>query len=227
MKKNKVLIIVATHGDEPFAISMIRKLSKKYRFDWLVGNPRALKNNSRGTQADLNRSAPGNIKSKIYEERRAAYLIKLSRKYEIVLDIHSANYLDGIVSIVTNPSWQNIELAQSFPADSMIIWPSLRTDASPLTQFMPNAIEIECGRSDNPELAIKLEKLLVMYLGNPRKKFEQEKYIVTGKILGRENKKLRDFQLATVGNYTFYPFLSNQYPSITTYMLQKLGENLQ
>lgn len=224
MKKNKILVIVATHGNEPFALSMVRRLSKKYQFDWVIGNPLALNAKVRGTEGDLNRSGPGDPMSNVYEERRADKLIGLSKDYNVVLDIHSAKYLDGIVTIVTNPSWQNLELAESFPADKTVIWPSFRPDKSPLTQFMPKAIEIECGRSDNPNLSSKLRKLLVQYFENPGAKYKKDKYMVTGKIMGGVNKRIRDFELVCLNNRNFYPFLSNTYPGITTYMLQKVGE---
>ena len=220
MKKNKLLIIVATHGDETFSIPVVKKLAMSYGFDWLVGNPQAVKAGTRQTQADLNRSAPGDIKSQVYEKRRAYRLIKLAKKYEAVLDIHGTTYLKGIVTIVTNPSWENIELAKTIPTKTTIIWPSLRTQDCPITQFMPRAIEVECGK-DN-----QLENLLTQYLNQPQKTYSQNQYIVTGKILGRSNPNLRDFEYTKLNNRYFYPFLSNLYSGITCYMTQKIGEKL-
>ena len=70
--------MTATHGNEKFSIPIVKKLSKKFKFDWMISNPKALKLNQRFYQFDLNRAGPGNIKSKFYEKRQAFKLIKLA-----------------------------------------------------------------------------------------------------------------------------------------------------
>lgn len=108
-KKNKFLLITATHGDEPSSLEVVKKIKKvKHnlvdKFDLLIANPKALKLSQRFTEKDLNRCAPGNIKSCIYEERRAAEIISLSTGYNFAIDVHASTSNCGIITIIPNPT---------------------------------------------------------------------------------------------------------------------------
>jgi len=102
MTKNKLLILTATHGDEDFSIPIVQKIQKKFIFDWQISNPKALGKGVRFTDKDLNRSGPGNYKSKYYEERRAKKLITLAKKYEIVIDVHGTVSNTGCFIILSD-----------------------------------------------------------------------------------------------------------------------------
>ena len=113
IKKNRFLLLAATHGDEPSSYEIIKDIRRTYKtlnkkFDFIVANPRALRMSKRFLEQDLNRSAPGNIKSKIYEEKRAAEIKKITEKYKFVIDIHASNSKCGIVTIVPFPTIENI-----------------------------------------------------------------------------------------------------------------------
>ncbi len=225
MKKNKVLILTATHGNEEFSIPVIQKLKKEFKFDWQISNPKALEKGVRFTQKDLNRSGPGNPKSKYYEERRAKKMIDLAKKYKTVIDVHGTVSTTGCFIILSDPNWQNIELSKKFNVQNVVLWPSLMP-TGPLSQFIPNSLEIECGPKDNKKTSIKLEKILRDYLNGKPNTLNQEFYIVTGKFTKDTKKTMREFVKFTYKKTSFYPLMIGQYPGIKCYMMQKLSDTL-
>lgn len=224
MKQN--LFICATHGDEQFSIPVIKKLKKQYSFDWIIGNQKAIKNNKRFLEVDMNRSAPGNIKSKIYEKRRVAEIIKISQEYNTTIDIHGTFSNCGLFIILSDASWENIELAKQFDIKNVLLWPSMKP-TGPLTQIIRPGLEIECGLKNSKDTAIKLEKVLKTYLSGQKPIVKQEYYIVTGKIEGENDPTLQDFIRTEKYGESFYPILTdNRYPNITCYKTQKLLNTL-
>src|SRR3989338_15537 len=112
-QKKKKLVVLGTHGDEilvePYWLEGIRRLIDQYRdrFDILVGNPRAVKQNRRFTEGsiDMNRIFPGTLDSPIYEERRAAQIIDFTKGYDEVLDCHTTGPVPcGAAILVANPT---------------------------------------------------------------------------------------------------------------------------
>jgi len=225
MKTKNILFIVTTHGDEGFSIPVVKKLAKEFNFDWVIGNPKAQAKNTRYIEADLNRSGPGNIKSPVYEQRKAYELIRLGKKYKTVIDLHGTVSNTGIFVIVTNPGWENIELAKKLDIKNVILWPGL-VSTGPLTQFVPNSLEIECGPKSDPRTAIKLERILRKYLTGYVPKLKQNIYIVNGAFTKKTYKPMKEFTKFTYKNISFYPLMVGQYGKIKCYMMQKLGDNL-
>ena len=145
---SRILILTATHGNEGFSIPVVKKLSKKFKFDWLISNPKALKLNQRFKNFDLNRAGPGKTNSKLYEKRRAFELIKLANQYDYVIDIHGTISNTGLFLILSDPNWKNIEFAKKLNLKNIVLWPSLKP-TGPLTQFISNSLEINLGKSDS------------------------------------------------------------------------------
>ncbi|HZP55435.1 MAG TPA: succinylglutamate desuccinylase/aspartoacylase family protein, partial [Candidatus Saccharimonadales bacterium] len=87
----KILVIGGIHGNEPLGLELVKLIEAKpiKNVDVVLGNERAIAQNSRFVKQDLNRSFPGNIKSKNYEEKKAAQLLKLCSNYDISLDFHN------------------------------------------------------------------------------------------------------------------------------------------
>ncbi len=223
--KNKILILTATHGNEEFSIPVVEKLSKKFDFDWKISNPKALKLRQRFFEKDLNRSGPGNLNGKLYEERRAKKVINIARTYKITIDLHGTISSTGCFLILSDPNWQNIELAKKFNVKNVVLWPSLMS-TGPLTQFIPNSLEIECGPKDSPETADKLNKILNDFLSGKDGAKKQNFYIVTGKFVKKPKKKMKEFKKFSYKKETFYPLMVGQYPGITCYMMQRLNDTL-
>lgn len=230
MPKNiekSTLLISCTHGNEAFSLPIIKELAKQYRdVDYIIGNPRALKADVRYLETDLNRSGPGSRRSPNYEERRAKYIIEYASKYGEIIDIHGSGSDCGVFTIVTDPSWEKIELAKKLDIRNIVLWPGLLA-TGPLTQFIPNSVEIECGPKNEPDVAMELKRVLEKYLAGEPSQVDQSFYIVTGKVLGENDPTLTDFVEANKNGVKYYPLLSgNQYPGVTCYMMQKLGEQL-
>jgi predicted deacylase len=232
----KILFIAALHGNEAFSVKVLEKLEEKYprdkyNYDWIIGNPEAVKQGVRYTERDLNRSAPGDSQSDYYEERRAAELIKLTSNYDFVIDIHGAMTDCGLVKIIPYPTPENIQLARAIPIKKNVIWYAEESNAAgPISQHsMCPAIEIECGPKNDPkvalELGIVLEKILDANAKGSLDPFagQQEFYNVYGLQKGERNPNIRDFKLVNQGKEAFYPFLSsNQYNQIACYKMERL-----
>ena len=89
----KILVIGGMHGNEPLGPSVVALFQQKplKNIDVVLANQPAIRQNRRFVQQDLNRSFPGNAGSKAYEPRRAAELLQLSKKYDLVLDFHNTH----------------------------------------------------------------------------------------------------------------------------------------
>ena len=147
----KILFIAAAHGNERDSVKVMRQLEKelpkeKYGYNWIIGNEKAFAVNTRFTEQDLNRSAPGDINSPVYEACRAAELIEYSKKFDVVIDLHGTKTDSGIVTIIPYPTEENIRLAKSAGLSRNVVWYSEKSKiAGPLAQHMPvPAIEFEC-----------------------------------------------------------------------------------
>ncbi len=230
----KILFIGATHGDEPIGIEVLRSLEKKFdNFDWIIGNPKALKQKSRKYTADLNRSAPGNDKSNQYEQKRAAEIIQLSKNYQYTIDIHGSTKQVGIFTIITNPKPINLKLAGMLPIKNIVFWPAFSPELKgPLSEFFSCGLEIECGPKENLEIKKSLEKKMEKFLINLKKlekipinKLLKKKniYEVYDSLKVKSNEKLKEFKKVTINNETFYPLLIGSYKkNITCYKMKRL-----
>lgn len=239
--KNKVLFISATHGDEGFSIPVLNELEKRYpkdkfAYDRIIGNPKALKLSIRQTEGNLNRLAPGNPNSNIYEERRASKIMQIAKKYSCVIDLHGADSDCGIVIIMCNPTLSNFILAGMLDIQKIIIWDTKEDiKKGPLTKFCPRGLEIECGSKTNLKIQKGLEKILTKFIKNYQSisirevidNLEKKEILqVYDKLMGI-GKGLQDFRKTSRNNEDFYPFMSNQYPDMACYKMKKIKlENL-
>src|SRR3990167_10700075 len=87
----KILIIGGMHGNEPLGIEIAKRFQDRpiKGVDTILANEKAILNNSRFIEQDLNRSFPGNEDSNEYEIKRACFLLNLCKEYDLVLDFHN------------------------------------------------------------------------------------------------------------------------------------------
>lgn len=222
---NRLLITVATHGDEGFSLPVVQKLAQTYDFSWRINNPRALKANKRYIDADMNRCAPGKKDSLLYEERRAYGNVRFGSQFQTVIDIHGSVSNCGLFLILSDANWQNIELAKKFDVERVVLWPSLLPNG-PLTQFIPNSLEIECGPMVSKKVSEELESVLQKFVSKEPRKRTQQFYIVTGVLKGKIAQKMEDFIETSYKGKMFTPLLVDQYSGIKCYVLQKLNDTL-
>jgi succinylglutamate desuccinylase len=235
--KNNILFISATHGDEGYSVNVLNELENKYSkriygYTRIIGNPKAFRKKIRYLDSNLNRSAPGNINSKLYEERRAYEIMKITKKYKYVIDLHGADSKCGIVIIMCNPTLSNFVLAGMLDIKKIVIWRTKEDlKNGPLTQFCePAGLEIECGRKTDIKIQNKLKNVLYKFIKSYQK-INIEKIIDNLKkkqlyvIYDKQNNKvdsLRDFKQFKTQNEIFYPFMSNVYPKIACYKMKKI-----
>ncbi|RJR30427.1 hypothetical protein C4564_00415 [Candidatus Microgenomates bacterium] len=218
------LFITALHGDEGFGADAIKDIESKLpkdQYQWIIGNPEAYTKGVRYIEADLNRIAPGNINSKIYEERRAAELVNLSSSYSFIIDIHGTNANSGIFVLITNPTPQNVLLAAMLPIKNVVIWASKKSKVKgPLTQFTYcPAVEIECGPKLSNEVIQELKGVLLRIIIDNKhstsellqNSIQQKYYEVYGTATGINTKSLKEFEKVKIDDEEFYPLLINSY----------------
>lgn len=219
MKKNKILLIVATHGDEKIGIEVVNILQQKSisGFDVLIGNPKALKENKRFVDIDLNRSYPGDSASNKYEEVLAVKNFETAKKYRYVIDIHEAS--SGQDSFITIPKET---LPKDFPLNflninKVLLWPNPK---GPMTQFLENGVELEFGmknkqRQDVIGQAVQITEEFLLSISGKKvpETINQKIFYVYGYLSGNKTDatNLRDFEEAERGGEKFLPLLTGQY----------------
>lgn len=236
--EKQLLIICATHGNERIGLEAVAILKKKKLdryFDVVVGNPRALEENVRGTDCDLNRSYPGNAKAEQYEKRRAAEMLELARGYRFVIDLHEAS--SGTDNFIIIPrrrrgrvfpiGWLNLQ--------TVLKWPD---PPGPLGSVLSNTVELEFGVRDRPreEVVAAAVEVLVGFIARldsaegKRKMVLQQTYVVYGRLLKADYnggwESLQDFQLTKFREESFFPLLVGQYlgEGILCYKMRKAGK---
>jgi len=234
----RLLLITATHGDEGFSIDVIKSLEVElpkqiFGYDWIIGNPEALKLYTRCINFDLNRIAPGNATDTDYEIRRAAELVSESQRFDSVIDIHGTVSDVGICTIVPYPKLENLFLSLCLPIKRNVIWyAKASSEKGPITQYSQQpALEIECGPKDSPKVAQDLKNILstaiqriegLQPLNIIQSIREKEFYIVYGDCRERVE-RMKDFQEIEIGGEAFYPFLVNQYRGeVVCYKMKKV-----
>ncbi len=227
----KILFITATHGDEKLGVEILKDLNNKdlgSEFDSIIGNPKALQENKRFIEDDLNRIFPGK-KTGNYEERRAVEIISVAKKYDWVIDIHGSVSPTGIFVIVTKFNLANMLLALRFDIKRIVIWADAPECTGSLSTFMPAGIEIESGYRDDPLIKKDLVKKLKKFLMNLDKNYntieelkKKEIYYYTGKLKKSDCQKPASLQNWKKIN-DYYPlFVDGQYSELWCYKFKKL-----
>jgi len=235
--KNKTLFIGATHGNEPIGVNVLKKIEKKLKIDWTIGNPKALELGQRKYQADLNRSAPGDKNSDIYESRRAAEIICWAKDYKYVIDLHGSKRDFGAFVIITRLTQETLFLASMIDVGRIVYIPSFCKELEgPISEYMDCAIEIECGDSGSNKSELELERILSNFLKKKdtwteidmKAKLSKmeifEIYDFKRKLPGIE---IDDFKPTMIDNEKFYPIFVSSYKdnySIAYFKMKKIQD---
>lgn len=236
----KILIIAATHGDEPIGVAIAERLKSslgpdKGRVDFLIANPRAYALKKRFIDADLNRVYPGRAGSAKYEERRAATIYRLAGRYRYLIDIHQLAYGRENLIIVPKDKISDEKLIKRVGIKKVILWPSTSGRATgPLAQFFTNCLELEIATAGKSyqrvvdDSAIMLRDFIKNIDQSSRKSPRQTRYLVYGRLLIEavpRQRRLEDFKRTGIKSEIFYPLLVNQYLArgIACYKMKKIG----
>ena len=169
-------IIAGTHGNESCGIKAFEKILPDLKIDagtiyFIVGNPKAVEQNVRYTDFNLNRcfreakDYSPKIK-KTYEYKRATFIKSILKKVDALLDIHSTTN-KGQPFIVTEKNALNI--IKSFPARcSKVVFNFGTIEPGATDDYMYSqdkiGICVECGRHEDKNSSVVAEKSIDAFL---------------------------------------------------------------
>lgn len=198
----KILVIGGMHGNEPLGLEVVKLLRTNPldSVDALFANEEAIAGNCRFVKHDLNRSFPGNIKSREYEVRRAAQILKKAEKYDVVLDFHNTYCPDNDCGFVGDTANGNLyDAAWILGLNKVIV-----ADYDCANKYAGNCLSVEISldsRLNNPELwydRIALLAKLEKFSTTPR----LEKYRFVYRMTLEDKKK---FSLTSKSLKAFQP----------------------
>lgn len=157
----KVAVIGGTHGDEPMTSEAVENfyddLTVEYseselngEAKFIIANERAIEKGVRFTEADLNRSYPGDADSSTYEVSLAAQIVEELADYDAILSIHSTKSAPpefAITSHMDKPV--NRKSALHLPVSYFVDTGSLREDT--MDANLDNTVTIEAGYQGSKE----------------------------------------------------------------------------
>lgn len=129
------------HGNEMLGIDLVKRIQDKpiKGVDAVIANEEAVRKGTRFVRNDLNRSFPGTSNSTDYELRRARQLVKLCKKYDIVLDFHNTTCSDNNCSFVGAEAQAKLfNLSSQFDLNRVIV-----ADYDCLNKYTPNCLSVE------------------------------------------------------------------------------------
>lgn len=197
----KVLVIGGMHGNETLGLKVVElfKRSPVNNVDGIFANEQAIKGNCRFVGTDLNRSFPGNAKIKEYEPKRAAQLLKLTKKYDVVLDFHNTycpNNDCGFVGETANK--QLCEVAWLLGLNKIIV-----ANYDCINKFASNCLSVEVSLDsplNKPELWYeRIKQLSTLESFSTRPKIELYRFVYRMTLedkekFGLDKQKLEAFQ---------------------------------
>ena len=137
----KILVVGGMHGNEPLGIELVKMFRRKQikNVNAVFANEKAIEKNCRFVNQDLNRSFPGNTDSRVYEEKRASYLLNLCKKYDLVIDFHNTYCPNNDCTFVGESANKNLyNISAYFGLYKIII-----ADYKCINKYASNCISVE------------------------------------------------------------------------------------
>lgn len=141
----RILVIGGMHGNEPLGTNVVKHLLNKpvRGVTALIANEMAYKAHSRFVEQDMNRSFPGTKNSHAYEHRRPYELLKIARKYDVVLDFHNTHCPNNDCGFVGEKASQSMfGVAEFFGLKHIVV-----ADYDCINKYAPNCISVEISLS--------------------------------------------------------------------------------
>jgi succinylglutamate desuccinylase len=152
----KLAIVCCLHGTEPYGLEVVNRLPVFFPF--FIGNEKALKENKRFIDTDLNRSFPGKENGN-HEEKIAYELVSKLNSFDYIIDLHSSSNNSPIFGIITKPNCQKIDFAKQLGLSKLVIMKDSFASGKALIDFVKCGISIEVGphkRERNVNEALEL-----------------------------------------------------------------------
>lgn len=232
---NKYLIIGGIHGNEPLGIEVCKKLKnlKIPYIDVCFANKKAIKQNKRFIDRDLNRVFPGKEKG-LYEEIRAKRIFEKCKSYDFVIDFHNTHCPENDCGFVGGANYENgVKLASFLDLKKVIV-----ADYDCINKYVKNCVSVEISVSSkkfNSDYWVK--KIIDLKNFNTKKKYRKIQLYTFVYRITREQQNIYKFpnwkafkkiqsenlkKIDLVGNY--YPIFINDTYTPYNYagLIQKL-----
>lgn len=169
------IILVGVHGDEKCGVEILEKILPNLEIEcgevlFGYGNPQAIKNNKRYTDANLNRMFNSDNlltakEKESYEYRRARFLKNYLDKAEVLLDIHASSIPNSRTFVICEANAK--EIVKFFPNDFIVSGFDKIEPGG--TDYYMNSIGkvgicLECGYIKNPQSAKIAEESVFAFL---------------------------------------------------------------
>lgn len=162
LEKESLAIVVCLHGNEKIGLEFSKKIEG---YSVFLGNPRALKEDKRFIESDMNRSFCFEDED-TYEKKRASELLNELKDFSYVLDIHSSTGNCPLCAIMTKPNKEKLEFVKKLGISRLVIMDKFSNGHS-LIDSVDCGISLEIG----PEGDVSLNELINFLSG---KKFFSE-----------------------------------------------------
>jgi len=163
--KPEYAVIGCIHGDEPCGKKAIEKflssnLNVKKPVKFIIANEKALEQNKRYLDCDLNRVFPGNSESNLYEERLAAKLVEELEGLK-VLDLHSTKSSNKVFTAVSDINKQKYELSKCAGVGKISFMPDREINS--MDEYI-DVITVECGLQQTEKAEKQCYQILTNFL---------------------------------------------------------------
>ena len=169
------LIFAGIHGNEICGILAFEKLIPTLTIEkgtviFAYGNPRAIEQNVRFTEVNLNRLFKSeeflsDTEKNSYEYERAQVLKTYMNRAEVLLDIHASNTPDSPQFIISNKTSRDIAKYLPFP---LVVTGLDEIEPGGTESYMTEqgkiGIAIECGYAKDPNTALFAEESIMAFL---------------------------------------------------------------
>ncbi len=224
----RILILAQQHGNEPLGRLIYTELKKRGeqspQIEYMVANPKAVRQKVRYTESDLNRSFNCRPRD-TYEKRRAHTILQKikMRNYALVLDFHTTNCEVGSMALVHGLNHEAMNFI-GYTTITKVVDMQNDIASHSLIGSYPNSISIEVENKTISDSIIKgLADAVINFLHNkPRKSKQVKLYTVTELITKKsisivDQKRLQNF---VKFNDQYYPILvgNNSYKKQTHYL---------
>ena len=157
----KLAIVCCLHGNERYGMEVIKRLPTSLPF--FIGNPRALEENKRFIDVDLNRCFPGKENGN-YEERRAFKLVNKLKDFDYVIDLHSSTNNCPLFGIITKPNEGKTKFAKKLRLKRLVIMPEYFASGKALIDFVKCGISLEIGPHTRRENIDEVSNLISKFV---------------------------------------------------------------
>lgn len=141
----EITVVGSIHGDEPAGSKAIERiLGKNLNFKktvkFIIANQKALEQDERYLDADLNRSFPGDKQSELHEERLAAEILEEIGD-STVLDLHTTHSYQEPFATLKDTDEETLELVKASNVEKAVYFPN---DSGTLSGYVEGLI-VETG----------------------------------------------------------------------------------